>query len=247
MHWRGKWQATPVFLPGEISETEEPGGVYGVAQSRTRLEWLSNSSSTKCLFWKLDLMVLWRLHFINVIHVSYLLGHVSEESNKHHFANPWVQFRSGQLLGHVQLFAAPWTASRQASLLCCSSPTPRVYLNSCSLSSLSWWCHPTISSSVIPFSSCLQTSPSLRVISNESVLRIRWPKYWSFSFSISPSNEYSGLISFRMDWLDLLAVQGTQESSPTPQFKSINSLVLSFLYSPTLTSIHYYWKNCSFE
>ena len=72
-----------------------------------------------------------------------------------------------------------------------------------------------------------------RVFSNESVLHSRWPKYWSFSFSISFSNEYSGPISFRMDWLDLLAAQGTvQESSPTPQFKSINSLVLSFLYSP---------------
>ena len=73
-------------------------------------------------------------------------------------------------------------------------------------------------------------------LSNESALCIRWPKYWSFSFNISPFNEHPGLI-FRVDWLDLLAVQGTQESSPTPQFKSINSLVLSFLYSPTLTSI----------
>ena len=91
-------------------------------------------------------------------------------------------------------------------------------------------------------------SPSSRVFSNESVLCIRWPKYWSFSFSISPSNECSGLISFRMDWLDLLAVQGTlQESSPTPQFKSINFSVLSFLYSPTLTSIHDYWKNHSLD
>ena len=78
---------------------------------------------------------------------------------------------------------------------------------------------------------------------HESVLRIRWPKYWSFSINISPSNEYSGLISFRIDWLDLVAVQGkTQESSPTPQFKSINSSALSFLYSPTLTSTHDYWK-----
>ena len=68
-------------------------------------------------------------------------------------------------------------------------------------------------------------------------------KYWSFSFSISPSNEYSGLISFWMNWWDLLAVQGTQESSPTSQFKSINSSTLSFLYSPTLTSIHKYWRN----
>ena len=86
--------------------------------------------------------------------------------------------------------------------------------------------------------------PSIRVFSNESTLHMRWSKYWSFSFSISPSNEHPGLISFRMDWLDLLAVQGySQESSPTPHFKSINSSVLSFLHSPTLTSIHDHWKN----
>ena len=84
--------------------------------------------------------------------------------------------------------------------------------------------------------------PSIRVFSNESVLHIRWPKYWRFSFSISPSNEYSGPISFRMDWLDLLAVQDSHESSPTPQFKSINSFALSLLHSPTLTSIHDHWK-----
>ena len=85
------------------------------------------------------------------------------------------------------------------------------------------------------------------IFSNESVLRIRWPEYWSFSFSISPSSEYSGLISFRIDWFDLLTVQGTQQSSPTPQFKSINSSALSFLDSPTLTSIHDYWKNHHFD
>ena len=77
--------------------------------------------------------------------------------------------------------------------------------------------------------------PSIRVFSNESALHIRWPKYWSFSFNISPTNEHPGLIIFRMDWLDLLAVQGTLKSFPTPQFKSINSSSLSFLYSPTLT------------
>ena len=88
---------------------------------------------------------------------------------------------------------------------------------------------------------------SIRVFSSESVLCIRRPKYWSFSFSISPSNEYSGLISFRIDRLDLLVVQGTLKSSPTPQCKSINSLALNFLYSPTLTSIHDYWKNHSFD
>ena len=96
----------------------------------------------------------------------------------------------------------------------------------------------------------LQTSifPNIRVFSNESVLRIRWPKDWSFSFSISPSKEYSGLISFRMDWLDLLAVQGeSRESSPTSQFKSISSSALSFLYGPTLTFTYDYWKNHSFD
>ena len=76
---------------------------------------------------------------------------------------------------------------------------------------------------------------------------IRWLKYWSFSFSISPSIEYSGLISFRIDWLDLFAVQGTLKSLPTPQFKSSYSSVHSFLYSPTLTSIHDYWRNHNFD
>ena len=90
---------------------------------------------------------------------------------------------------------------------------------------------------------------SIRVFSNESVGQsIRWSKYWSFSFSISPSNEYSGLISFRTNWLlSPCCPRDSQESSPTPQFKSINSLALSFLYSPTLTSTHDYWENHSFD
>ena len=87
----------------------------------------------------------------------------------------------------------------------------------------------------------------IRVFSNESVLHIRWPKYWSFSFKISPSNEYSGLISFRIDWLNLLAVQGTLKSSPMSQFESITSSALSFLYSSSLTSIHEDWTNHSFD
>ena len=91
----------------------------------------------------------------------------------------------------------------------CPSLSPRVCSNSCPLSR---WCHPTVSSSVVPFSSCLQIFPSIRVFSNESGLRIRWRNYWNFSFSISPSNEYSGLISFRINWLDLFAVQGTLKS-----------------------------------
>ena len=91
----------------------------------------------------------------------------------------------------------------------CPSPTPRANSNSCPFSP---WCHPTISSSVIPFSSRVQSFPASGVFSNQSVLRIKRPKYWSFSLSISPFNEYSGLISFRMDWLDLLTVQRTLKS-----------------------------------
>ena len=86
-----------------------------------------------------------------------------------------------------------------------------------------------------------------QMFSNESAHPIRWPKYQIFSFSISPSNEYSRLISFRMDWFYFLAVHGTLESSPTPQFRSINSFMLSFLYGPTLTSIHDSWKKHSFD
>ena len=90
--------------------------------------------------------------------------------------------------------------------------------------------------------------PSIRVFSNESALHIRWPKYWSFSFSISPSNEYSGLISFRIEWFDLFAVQRTLKSLlQTSEFKNINSLVLSLRYGPTLIPILDYWKNHSFD
>ena len=89
--------------------------------------------------------------------------------------------------------------------------------------------------------------PIVKVFTSESTLCMRWPKYWSFSVSIIPSKEIPGLISFRMEWLDLLAVQGTQESSPIPQFKSINSLALSLLHSPTLTSIHDHRKNHSLD
>ena len=90
--------------------------------------------------------------------------------------------------------------------------------------------------------------PSIRVFSNESVLRIRWPKFWSFSFSISPSNEYSRLISFRIEWFGSpCSPRDSQESSPTLQFKSINTSALSLLYGPTLISVHVYWNNHSFD
>ena len=84
--------------------------------------------------------------------------------------------------------------------------------------------------------------PSIRVFSSESALCIRWPQYWSFSFRISPSNEYSGLISFRIDWLDRLDPRNSEEPSPTPQFKSTSSSALRFLYGPNLMSINDYWK-----
>ena len=90
--------------------------------------------------------------------------------------------------------------------------------------------------------------PNIRVFSNKSVLCIRWTKYWSFSFSISPSNEYLSLISWRIDWVwSPCSPRDSQESSPTPQFKRINSSALSFLYGPTLTFIHDCWKNRSFD
>jgi len=125
----------------------------------------------------------------------------------------------------------------QHTRLPCLSPTPGAYSNSCPLSQ---WCHPI---SVIPFSSRFQ-SHSIRIFSNKSVLCIRWPKYWSFSFSISPSNEYSGLISFRMDWLDPRQSKGLSRvfSNTTVQNHQKPSLALSFLYSPILTSIHNHWK-----
>ena len=117
--------------------------------------------------------------------------------------NPQVSIESVQSLSHVQFFATPWTAARQASLSITNSPS-LLKLKSLKLvmpSNHLILCHPLL----LPPS----ILPSIRVFSSESVLHIRWPKYWSFSFSISPSNEYSGLISFRMDWLGLLAVQGT--------------------------------------
>ena len=113
----------------------------------------------------------------------------------------------------------------------CLSPTPEVDSNSCPLSR---WYHPTISSSVIPFSSHLQSFPKSGSFQMSQLFSSGGQSIGVSAFSISPSNEHPGLISFSMDWLDLLVVQGT----PTPQFKSINSSVLSFLYSPTLTSIH---------
>ena len=143
---------------------------------------------------------------------------------------------SVQSLSRVQFFAIPWTAACQTSLSINNSQSLLKLLSLTLLmpSNHLSLCHPLL---LLP-----SIFPSIRVFSNEA-LHIRWPNYWIFTFSISPSNEYSGLISFRMDWLDVLAVQGLSRILSTSQFKSITSLALSFLYSPTLTSIHVYWKN----
>ena len=153
------------------------------------------------------------------------------------------QFSSVQLLSRVWLFVTPWTTARQASLSITNSQSPSkpmsIELGMPSNGIILY--HPLL---LMP-----SNFPSIRVFSNESALHIRWPQYWSFSFNISSTNEYPGLISFRMDWLDLLAVQGTRKSllQHHSSKASMNSSVLSFLYSPTLTSIHDYWKNHSLD
>ena len=137
-----------------------------------------------------------------------------------------------------------WPHGLQHTRLPGPSLSPWVCLNSCPLN---LWCHPTISSSCSPLLLLPSVFPSIRVCSSESALPIRWPRYWSFTFSISPYNEYSGLISFRIDWFDLLAVQGTLKSLLQHQFESINSSAFSLIYGPTLTSIHDCWKNHGFD
>ena len=152
-------------------------------------------------------------------------------------------FISVQSLSRVRLFATPWTAALQSSLFITKS-----------------WSLPKLMSieSVMPSNHLILCRPLLllpsifsgiTVFSNESALRIKWPKYWSFSFNISPSNEHTGLISFRMNCLDLLAVQGTLKRilQQYLQLKSINSSVLSCLYSPTLPCTHDHWKNHSLD
>ena len=144
-------------------------------------------------------------------------------------------FSSVQSLSYVWLFATPWTAAHQASLSITNfwSFLKLMSIESVMPSNHFIFCHPLL---LLP-----SIFPSMRVFSSESVLCIRWPEYWSICFSISPSNEYSGLVG------SLCSSSDSQESSPTPQFKSINLSALSFLYVPTLTSIHDYWKKHSFD
>ena len=145
-----------------------------------------------------------------------------------------VQFSSVQSLSHVRFFVIPWTAACQDSLSITNSWSwlKLMSIESVMPSNHLILCRPLLLPSIFP---------SIRVFSDESVLRIKWPKYWSCSFSTSPSNEYSRMISFRMDWLNLLAVQGTLKS-----FLQQRSSKTSIPLYITLTFIHNYWKNHSF-
>ena len=148
-----------------------------------------------------------------------------------------------QSLSHVWLFVIPWTAAHQASL---SITNYQSLFKLMSIESVMPSNHLILSCPLFLLSSIF---PSIRVFSNQSVLRHRWPKYWSFIFSFSPFNEYSGPISFRIDCFDLLAVQGTLKSllQHHIQFKSTSYSELIFLYVPTLPSMHDYWKNHRFD
>ena len=151
-----------------------------------------------------------------------------------------AQFSAVQSLSRVRLFATLWTAARQASLSITNSRSLLKLMSTESVmpSNHLILCRPLL---LLP-----PIFPTIRVFSNESVLRIGWPKYWSFSFSISPSSEYSGLISFRMDWLDLLAVQGTLKSLQHHSSK-VPILWCPAFFLVQLTSIHDYWKNHGFD
>ena len=150
--------------------------------------------------------------------------------------NNCAQSSSVQLLSHVQLFATPWTAASQAPLSITNSQSlPKLMsIKLVMPSNHLILCRPLL---LLP-----SIFPSIKVFSCESSLCLKWPKYQSFIFSIIPSNDYSGLISFRIDWFDLFAVQGAVGLCCW-----IISLALSFLYGPTLTSIYDYWKNHCFD
>ena len=191
--WRKAWQPTPVFLPGEFPWAEERGRLQSVMSHRVGLHGWSDLACTHIKRRN------WGTEGFSILHkgtqllsLKYILMAARTDRS--------VQF------SHVWLFVTPWTAAHQASLSITNSQNLLKFMS----------IEPVIpSNKLIPFRSLLFLSsilPTITVFSDESVLHIRWPKYWNFSFRISPSNEYSGLISFRMDWLDLPAVQGTLKS-----------------------------------
>ena len=231
-------------LAWRIPWTEEPGGLYSPWGHKEphMTEWLSTHRAatyegSSCSISSPTLIMMASIFFKLKYNWFIICVSFRYRSVGHLF----YVFSSVQFSRSVMSDSAtPWIAACQASLSITNSRSSlRLnFIESVMPSSHLILCRPLLLLPPIP--------PSIRIFSKESTLRMRWPKYWSFSFSIIPSKEIQGLISFRMDWLDL-SVQGTQESSPTPQFKSINSSVLSFLHSPALTSIHDYRKNHSFD
>ena len=191
-----------VWLFDTVHLSPSDSSARGILQARI-LEWVVVTCS-KGFFWSRD-------RTIPLMSPAWQLGY-----HQHYLSK--LQFSSVQLLGRVRLFASPWIAARQASLSITNSRSSLrlTSIESVIPSSHLILCHPLLLLPPIP--------PSLRVFSNESTLHMRWPKYWSFSFSIVPSKEIPGLISFRMDWLDLLAVQGTLKS--LLQHHSSNKLTL---------------------
>ena len=153
----------------------------------------------------------------------------------------WARINSVQLLSHVQLFVTPWTTAHQASLSITNSQSlPKLM----SIKSVTPSNHLTLCGPLLLPPSIF---PSMGIFSKESVLHFRWPKYWSFSFSMSASNEYSGLISFRMDWLYLLGVQGTLKSLLQHHSLKASILWCSAFFIVQLRFIYDYWKNHSFD
>ena len=243
--WQEYWSGLPFLSPGDLPNpgieprfpalqadafalTSEPPGKSGWTLFKIKNQSI-NSDFIK------NQKVLIFVVLLSFEHFEYVLTHCGLAFT---FYDRTVQF-SCSVMSH-----SLWPHEPQQTRPPCPSPIPGVYPNSFPLiesvmpSNCLILCHPFL---LLP-----SIFPSIRGFSNESALCIRWPKYWSFSFNISPSNEHSGLISFRMDWLDLLEVQGTVKS--LLQHHSSKAAVLQAqlcLYSPTLTSIHDYWKNHS--
>ena len=186
-------------------------------------------------WWAFSLFLTWALKNTAAVNIdvqvyiwtpvlNYLDVYLGVELPKHMI----IQF------SHSVMSDSLWPHGLQHTRLPYPSPTPGAYSNSCPSS---WWCHPTISS-CYPLLLLPSGLPSIRDFSNKSVLHIRWPKYCSFSFSISPSKEYSGMISFRMDWLDLLALQGTFKSLPQHNSSKASILQCSAFFMVQLSHLY---------
>ena len=188
--------------------------------------------------WVIFLLLIYSFNAV-FIHWYYSLKHYQYHQLR--FTEQSVQFSSLQSLSRVRLFATPWTAGCQASPSITNSLSlPKLMsIESVMPSNHLILCYPLL---LLP-----SIFPNIRVFSNESVLCIRWPKHWSFSFNISPSNEHPGLISFRMDWLDLLAVQGTLQSLLQHHGLKASILLCSAFFIVQLSSIQDYWKNHSLD